>query len=137
MAASGRAVKAGWVISILVSLMFVFSATMKLMGGPELAKGMEHLELAKIPITPLSILELTCVAVYLIPPTSVLGAILLTGYLGGAIATHVRVGSPLLGYTLFPIYVAVMVWGGLYLREPRLRDLLPLRRHVSVSGTRS
>jgi len=70
MAASGRAVKTGWAISILVSLMFVFSASMKLMGGPELAKGMEHLELAKIPITPLSILELTCVAIYLIPPIS-------------------------------------------------------------------
>jgi DoxX-like protein len=64
-------------------------------------------------------------------------ALLLTGYLGGAIATHVRVGSPLLGYTLFPTYVAALVWGGLYLRESRLRDLLPLRRHVLVSGTES
>jgi DoxX-like protein len=64
-------------------------------------------------------------------------ALLLTGYLGGAIATHVRVGSPLLGYTLFPTYVAALVWGGLYLRESRSRDLLPLRRHVLVSGTES
>ena len=61
------------------------------------------------------------------PRTSVLGAVLLTGYLGGAIATHVRVGSPLIGYTLFPIYVALMVWGGLYLREARLRELMPFR----------
>ena len=57
----------------------------------------------------------------------ILGAVLLTGYLGGAIATHVRVGSPLLGYTFFPIYVAAMVWGGIYLRDARLRTLLPLR----------
>jgi len=56
------------------------------------------------------------------------GAVVMTGYLGGAIATHVRVGNPLLTHTLFPIYVAAMLWGGLYLREPRLRALLPLRR---------
>jgi hypothetical protein len=128
MAASGRAVKAGWVISILVSLMFVFSATMKLMGGPELAKGMEHLELAKIPITPLSILELTCVAVYLIPPTSVLGAILLTGYLGGAILTHWRVGDMFVVH----IVLGMLIWLGIYLREDRLRSLIPVRKRVSA-----
>jgi hypothetical protein len=128
MAASGRAVKVGWVISILVSLMFVFSATMKLMGGPELAKGMEHLELAKIPITPLSILELTCVAVYLIPPTSVLGAILLTGYLGGAILTHWRVGDMFVVH----IVLGMLIWLGIYLREDRLRALIPVRKRVSA-----
>lgn len=61
---------------------------------------------------------------YVIPRTSVLGAILLTGYLGCAIATHVRVGSPLLTHTLFPIYVAALIWGGLYLRDARVRGLL-------------
>ena len=95
MVASRRAVKVGWVISILASLMFVFSASMKFVGGPEFAKGMEHLELAKIPVIPLAILELTCVAIYLFPPTSVLGAILLTGYLGGAILTTGGVGDVL------------------------------------------
>jgi len=69
-----------------------------------------------------------CLALYLVPRTAVLGAILLTGHLGGAIATHVRVGSPLLSHTLFPIYVALLLWGGLYLREPRLRELVPFRR---------
>ena len=73
-------------------------------------------------------IELACLILYLMPRTAVLGALLLTGYLGGAIATHVRVGSPLVFYTLFPIYVALMMWGGLYLRETRLRELLPLRR---------
>jgi hypothetical protein len=68
-----------------------------------------------------------CFVLYLVPRTSVLGALLLTGYLGGAIATHVRISSPLLTHTLFPIYVALLLWAGLYLRERRLRALLPLR----------
>jgi len=77
---------------------------------------------------PIGIIELICLAVYLFPRTSVLGAILWTGYLGGAIATHVRLGNPLLTHQLFPIYIALMLWGGLYLRDARLRALLPLRR---------
>jgi hypothetical protein len=75
----------------------------------------------------LGVALLTCLVLYAIPRTSVLGAILLTGYLGGAIATHVRVGSPVVTHVLFPVYVAVMVWGGPYLRDERLRELLPLR----------
>ena len=65
---------------------------------------------------------------YLIPRTSILGAILLTGYLGGAVATHVRAGGPLLSATLFPVYFGVMLWGGLYLRDPRVRALIPLTK---------
>ena len=72
-------------------------------------------------------LELLCVALYLVPRTAVLGAMLLTAYLGGAVATHTRVASPLLTHTLFPVYVAVLLWTGLVLRESRLRELLPLR----------
>jgi hypothetical protein len=75
----------------------------------------------------IGIILLVCVALYAIPRTAVLGAILLTGYLGGAIATHVRVGNPLFSHILFPIYLAAMVWGGLYLRDARLRALVPLR----------
>jgi hypothetical protein len=75
----------------------------------------------------IGVAELVCLALYLVPRTSVLGALLLTGYLGGATATHVRIGSPWLTHILFPSYVALFVWGGLYLREPRLRELLPLR----------
>jgi len=70
---------------------------------------------------------LACTVLYLIPRTSVLGAILLTGYLGGAVATHARVGDPLFTHILFPFYFGVMLWGGLFLREPRLRELIPLR----------
>ena len=75
----------------------------------------------------IGIIELVCLAVYVIPRTSVLGAILFTGYLGGAIATHVRVGNPLFTHVLFPIYVAALLWGGLFLRDDRLRALIPLR----------
>jgi hypothetical protein len=128
-ALSRKTVWTGWVISVLVSLIFVFSAAMKLKGGPELDKGMEHLELlGKIPTTPLSILELSCVAVYLFPPTSVLGAILLTGYLGGAILTHWRVGD----WVLVHIVLGILIWLGLYLREERLRALIPFRRRPSA-----
>jgi hypothetical protein len=76
----------------------------------------------------LGILELACVAIYVYQRTSVLGAILLTGYLGGAVAMHLRIGSSLFGETLFPVYVGVLVWGGLYLREPRLRALIPVTK---------
>jgi len=75
----------------------------------------------------IGVLLLACVAVYLIPRTSVLGAILLTGYLGGAVASHVRVGDPWFSHALFPVYVGLLVWGGIYFREPRLRAVIPLR----------
>jgi hypothetical protein len=79
-------------------------------------------------VLPIGIVELVCLALYLVPQTSVLGALMLTGYLGGAIATHVRAASPLFSHTLFPLYVALLLWGALYLREPRLAELLPYRR---------
>jgi len=75
----------------------------------------------------IGILLLACVAVYLIPRTSVLGAILLTGYLGGAVASHVRVSDPWFSHALFPVYVGLLIWGGLYLRDDKLRALLPWR----------
>ena len=75
----------------------------------------------------LGVLELVCVVLYLIPRTSVLGAILLAGYLGGAVATQLRIDSPLFSTVLFPVYVGVILWGALYLRDDRLRALIPLR----------
>ena len=74
----------------------------------------------------LGILMLVSIALYAYPPTAFLGAVLITGYLGGAVATHVRAGSPLLTHTLFGVYVGVLAWAGLWLRDPRLRALLPL-----------
>src|SRR5712675_2294722 len=75
----------------------------------------------------IGILLLACVALYAVPRTSVLGAILLTGYLGGAVASHLRVGDPWFSHVLFPVYIGLLAWGGLYLREDRLRALIPLR----------
>lgn len=75
----------------------------------------------------LGILTLIGVVLYAIPQTAVLGAILLTGYMGGAIATHLRIDSPLVSHTLFGVYLGLLIWGGLYLREPRLRALMPFR----------
>ena len=84
----------------------------------------------------LGMILLVSTALYVIPNTSVLGAILLTGYLGGAVATHFRVGDPLFSHILFPTYLGVLLWGGLYLREPRLRALLPLRSPKAPSQAR-
>ena len=123
MTASGNIVWVGRVISILVSLVFILSAFMKLRGGAEVRQGMAHLGLPESLIIPLAILEISCVAIYLIPATSVLGAILLTGFIGGAICTHLRVGDPF----LIQIALGIFVWLGLYLREDRLKGLIPLR----------
>ena len=122
--ASGKMVWVGRVISALACLLFLFSAFMKLKGGPELEQGMAHLGLPDSMVRPLAILELSCVAIYVIPPTAVLGAILLAGYVGGAICTHWRAGDPFLAQ----IVLGIFVWLGLYLREPRLKELIPLRR---------
>lgn len=120
MAASKSIVWVGRVISAVASL----SAFMKLKGGAEVAQGMAHLGLPESMIVPLAILEISCLVIYLIPQTAALGAILLTGYIGGVICTHWRVGDPL----LIPIALGVSVWLGLYLRENRLKALIPLRK---------
>jgi hypothetical protein len=75
----------------------------------------------------IGVIELICVIIYTIPRTSVLGAILQTGYLGGAVAIQLRIGAPLFSTALFPIYIGILAWGGLYLRDDRLRTLIPLR----------
>src|ERR1700674_4606984 len=113
MAASG---KGGWgarVISVLASLLFLMSAFFTLKDGPEVLKGIAHLGWPESLLVPLSILEIFCVVIYLTPATSVLGAILLTGYIGGAISTHWRVGDPF----FVQIVLGIFVWLGLYLRE--------------------
>ncbi len=132
MAASGKVVWVGRGISVLVSLIFVISAVMKLVGGAEVKQGIAHLGLPESMLTPLSILELACAVVYLIPATSVLGAILLAGYIGGAICTHWRVGDPF----FIQVALGIFVWLGIYLREERLKALLPVRRSESVDSLR-
>jgi len=122
--ASKAATWIGRIISILVSLMFIFSASFKFIDGPQVTEGFVHLGLPERIMKPLGVLELTCVVVYLIPATSVVGAILLTGYIGGAICTHWRVGDPF----YVQILTGILIWLGLYLREDRLKPLMPLRR---------
>ena len=126
MTRAGTRVWIGRVISWLAAAPFVLSAWFKFAGGPGLEEGFGHLGLPMSMRLPLGILEIACVAVSLVPATSVLGAILLTGFIGGAICIHWRVGD------FFGIHVVIglCVWGGLWLREPRLRDLIPLRRRI-------
>ena len=97
---------------------------MKFVKPASVVEGFAHLGIPEKFAFGLGVLELACTILYLIPQTSILGAILLTGYLGGATCTHLRVGDPF----FMPVLVGVFVWGGLFLREPRLRELIPLRR---------
>ncbi len=123
----GKIVWTGRVLSGLASIAFLMSAVVKLTGSQQLTEGMAHLGLPDAMVRPLAILELSCVVLYLIPKTSVLGAILLAGYMGGAICTHWRVGDVFVTQAA----LGVLVWLGLWLREPRLRALLPLRWSAS------
>ncbi|HEU0104908.1 MAG TPA: DoxX family protein [Vicinamibacteria bacterium] len=128
MATSGKVVWVGWGLSIMASLLFLFSAFLKFKGGPDIDQAMTHLGLPASMVLPLGILELTCTVIYLIPATAVLGAILLAGYVGGTIVTCWRVGDPF----IINIALGLVVWLGIYLREPRLKELIPLRRHTGV-----
>ena len=125
--ASKKMMWTGRIMSILVVLFLTFDAIIKVMRIPPALEGTARLGYPLSVVLPLGVVLLTCVVLYVIPSTSFLGAILLTGYLGGAVASNVRVGNPLFGYVLAPIYVAVLMWGGLYLRDDRVRALIPLR----------
>ena len=114
---------AGWVLSALPAAMLLMSGAMKLLKPAPVVEGFPTLGWDISLAVPLGILEIACTLVYLLPRTAVLGAILLTGYLGGAIATHVRIGEQFIA----PLALGVVVWLGLYLRDARLRALLPLR----------
>lgn len=119
----------GWVLSALVILFLAFDATIHIMQLPMVVEASKQLGFPAEAFVTLGYIELVCLALYGFPRTAPLAAILLTGYLGGAIAIHVRVGSPLFSHTLFPIYVAAMLWGGLYLRDTRVRALLAPAPH--------
>lgn len=112
----------------LVILFLLFDSTGKLLRLAPVMQGSTQLGYTESSVPVIGIILLVCVILYAIPRTAVLGAILLTGYLGGAVATQLRVGNPLLTHILFPIYVAVLIWGGVFLRDGRLRELVPVRR---------
>ena len=118
---------AGWIMSALPSLFLLFDGVMKLVKPAIVVDTTKALGYSEDVILPLGIVLLACTVVYLIPQTSVLGAILLTGYLGGAVASHVRHGDDWFR-VFFPVIVGALVWGGLVLRDARLRALLPWRR---------
>jgi len=116
--------RTGWALSGIAIAFLLFDASGKLMRLAPVIEGTVTLGYPETAVVPIGILLLIGVVLYAIPRTSLLGAIYLTGYLGGAIATHVRVGSPLPTHVLFPVYVAAFVWGGLALRNPALVALL-------------
>ena len=118
----------GRIVTALPVLFLAFDTGIKFTHVDAVAQSMNQLGYAPAAAPLIGILELICLAIYLVPSTAVLGAVLLTGYLGGAIASHVRVGNPLFSHELFPTYIAALLWLGLYLRESRLRALLPLRK---------
>ena len=119
---------AGHIVSGVVILFLLLDGTMKLIPLDVVVQTSQELGIPVSLARTLGVLTLACTILYAIPQTSVLGAILLTGYLGGAIYTHLRVGSPLLTHTLFGVYLGLMIWGGLYLRDERVRALIPLAR---------
>ena len=127
--ASTTSVWIGRVLSGLLIVFLVFDGAIKLVPLQVVTDTMIELgysgsvDQARL----LGVLTLLCTVLYAIPRTSILGAILLTGYLGGAMATHLRIGNPLFTHLLFGLYLGVMAWGGLYLRDPRLRTLIPFR----------
>lgn len=120
--------RVGLVMQGLVTLFLAFDSLIKFFLNEEAIEASAALGWSAELAPKLGIIGLICLILYLLPRTAILGAILWTGYLGGAVATHLRVGNPLASHTLFPIYVALLLWGGLWLRDERLRALVPLRR---------
>ena len=124
---SKKMVWTGRILSGLAVAFLLLDGVMKLVKPVQVVDATVKLGYAASIITPLGILLLACVVLYVIPKTSMFGAILLTGYLGGAVATHARVSDPLFSHILFPTYVASLLWLGLYFRDARLRALVPFR----------
>ena len=119
--------RTGYGLMGISALFLISDAGMKLMRFPIVLETMAQLGWPESSAVPLGIVLLIATLLYLVPRTSILGAVLLTGYLGGAIATHARIGSPLFTHTLFGVYVGIIMWTGLYLRDPILRSVFPAR----------
>jgi hypothetical protein len=120
----------GRVLSGLVILFLLFDGAIKLVPWPVVTETMDRIGYgsSETLARSLGIITIVCTVLYAIPPTSILGAILLTGYLGGAMASHLRIGSPLFTHILFGFYLGLMLWGGLWLRDKSLRASIPFRR---------
>ena len=114
----------GWILTLLPLAAFLPSAAFKFMDGPEFMKGWNESGYSASTLLPIALAETVCIILYVIPKTSVFGAILTVGYLGGAVATHVRANQAIF---IVPALLGVMIWGGLFLREPRVRALIPFK----------
>ena len=118
----------GRILSWVITVLLLMDAMGKLLQLKPVMEGTVHAGYTADSVRPIGIILLLCLICYVIPRTSVLGAILLTGYLGGAVATNVRIHTPLFSYVLTPVYVGVLIWGGLVLQDLGLRELIPLRK---------
>lgn len=123
---------AGWILTALPVLFLLFDGVTHLLSIAPVADSFRQLGYPVGLAVGIGMIELACTLLYALPSTALLGAVLLTGYLGGAVTSHLRVGDPLFSHALFPVYLGVMLWVGLYLRDQRLRMLLPLRRKDDV-----
>ncbi|MCC5823425.1 MAG: DoxX family protein [Phycisphaerales bacterium] len=126
-AARGKAFWAGWVLTALPALMLLFGAVNSILLTNNARDGLTEMGYPESTARPIGVVLLLCTVLYLYPRTAVLGAILLTGYLGGAVATHVRIEDPIV-LGMVPVIVGVFVWLGLYLRDPQIRSIVPWRR---------
>lgn len=128
---SKRMVWAGYILSVLAVLFLLLDGVIKVLRLDAAVQATTQLGYPESAVVGIGLVLLVCIVLYVIPQTSVLGAILLTGYLGGAISTHVRVGSDLFSL-IFPAILGALLWGGLFLRDERLRALIPLRRPAAL-----
>jgi hypothetical protein len=124
---SKKSVWAGRIISGLITAFMIFDGVIHIMRPAPVVDGFAKLNFPLRFAVPLGIVELLCIVLYVLPSTSILGAILLTGYLGGAVAIQLPAGNPFFGEILFPVYIGVFLWGGIYLRDARLRALVPFQ----------
>jgi hypothetical protein len=121
-------------MSGLVILFMLFDGISKLMLVPQVVEATNKIGYPENVIRPIGMILLLCTILYAVPRTAIIGAILLTGFLGGAVASKVRLEDPLFGSVLFGVYFGLLVWGGLYFRDQRVRSLIPLR-HPAVTST--
>ena len=121
---SRRSVIAGRILTGIVALLLALDAGIKLVGAKAAVEGGAQLGFTPQQVFVIGVIAAACLVVYLIPRTAPIGAVLWTGYFGGAIVTHLRVNDPLFTHILFPIYVSALIWGSLYLRDPRVRAVL-------------
>jgi hypothetical protein len=132
---SRTAIRAGRIVTAIPVAFLIFDVVMKFMVSPEVAQATREIGWDPAIAPTLGVVLGACLALYVWPRTAVLGAVLLTGYLGGAVATHVRVANPLFTHVLFPTYVGALLWIGLYLRDSRVRALLRRPRATAGTGT--